>query len=60
MNEWRETWMSFRYLHLIFKAHRGAHDVGSPTADLKCKEVGWAGLAEATLSLWGLCGGEGG
>lgn len=41
---------------MVLEAHGGAHDVGGPTADFKCKEVAWAGLAEATFVLhdrWG-------
>lgn len=44
------------YLHLVFKAHGGAHDVGGPTADFKGEEVVLAGLAETTLGLRGLWG----
>lgn len=39
------------YLHFVFEAHGGTHDIGSPTADFKCEEVVWAELAEPTLGL---------
>lgn len=44
---------------MVFKAYGGAHDVGSPAADFKRKEVVWAGLAEVTLGLHDPWGGNG-
>lgn len=51
-----ETQESLWYLHVVFEAYGGAHDVGGPAEDFKGKEVVWAGLAEVTLDLhdpWG-------
>lgn len=47
----KEKKRNARNLHLAFKAHGGAHDVGGPAGDFKRKEVVWAGFAEATLGL---------
>lgn len=42
------------YLHFVFKAHGGTHNIGSSTADFKCEKVFLADLAEPTLGFQGL------
>lgn len=46
------------YLHVVFEADGGAHDIGGPTEDFKRKEVVWAGFGEVTLDLHDLWGGN--
>lgn len=50
----KQTHGSPGYLHFVFKAHGGTHNIGSSTADFKCEKVFLADLAEPTLGLQGL------